>query len=333
MKKVIIRFLMVAGGLLACLVSGCERRGGEVEYLYSEKELDEGTKGLLGAITSNRKYFYVTKEAIKASWDEYEGMEYEEYSGSLPEYEFKSDTSWVRSAKGYGTLVMGKEGKINIMYVHGGAWTYRILDQHLSFVEELASRADAKAWLPQYPMLPRWNCEETFPMLEEVYDAMLREGKPIVLSGDSAGGNLILGFTAFLQSKGKKLPDFLLPISPAVDLTSSNPDMEKMASRDPMLSPDILTLLGPSWAGERPLDDPTISPINADLKAFPPVLMYVGTEEIINPDVVLFAEKLSSCGVRTTVFVGTGLWHVAVISNIPAREQFISIALDFIKNE
>lgn len=318
--------------LLSALFVGCNQN--EVEYHYSPEVLDEEAQAIMGRLRNPelRDHYYVTPESIKKSWDENKNLEYGDCSGAIPEYDFRLDTASIFDSNGYRTLAMGKEGSRNIIYIHGGAWTYPLLKNPISLLEDFLPEADAKAYLPLYPLLPRWNNEQTMTMLLELYEKLLEEEKPIIIMGDSAGGNLVLAFTAYLHSLGEKLPSCLMPISPAVDLLASNPEISKYKDRDPMLDSGIFGILGPAWAGEKAVDDPTISPMYADLKNFPPVFIFIGTEEILYPDTIDFAEKLTSEGVRTSVLVGQGLWHVAPLSKIPVRSLYISLALDFLSS-
>lgn len=321
--------------VMSCLSVACANNSagpGNVKYHYSDKILDNDTQAILDKMKTPeyKPLFYVDAATLEKSWDELKDSSYSAYSGAVPDYDFVCDTSSVFDSNGYRTLVMGDSGAYNIMYVHGGAWTYPLLTSHLSFLEDFTSRANVRAYVPLYPMLPNWNINQSLVFLQGVYDRILEEGKPVVLMGDSAGGNMILGFTAYLQANGKELPGCLLPLSPAVDLSASNPEIDKYQSADPMLGRDIFDVLGPAWSGDVPIASPVVSPINAELEHFPKAFIYIGTEEILYPDAIRFAEKLSSAGVCTEVLIGQGLWHVAPLSKIPVRDLYIDLAQKFI---
>jgi len=315
--------------LLSCENDGLDNR---VNYLYSGETLDARTLSVKQEIIDAGYKDATSQAAMEQYFQSLKNLEYEDYDGSLPEYEFKLDTSSFLDGKGFKTIKVNVSDApaYNVMYVHGGAYTFPISEEHLAFVEDIAGRIHANVYVPLYPMLPRWNHSDAYEMLLDVYVRLLQQGNPVILMGDSAGGNIVIGFTFYLKSLGYKLPAILVGISPALDMSLSNPLADKLDGKDIYIDKTCFAAISPRWSDGLSLEDPAISPLYGNPAGFPPTLMFIGDQEILYPDVLDFAEKCASCNVRTTVYIGRGLWHVAPLSDIPVSEEFKECVESFV---
>jgi acetyl esterase/lipase len=131
----------------------------------------------------------------------------------------------------------------------------------------------------------------------------------IVLGGDSAGGNLVLTTLLNLRDSNTPLPAAAFCLSPVTDFTGEVPSRTKMANTDPLLPPESGKWLEAYTAGAS-LDQPLLSPLHAELQGLPPLLLQVGTQEILLDDARLFAEKAKQAGVNVTLEIYPGMWHV-----------------------
>ncbi|MBR0263975.1 MAG: alpha/beta hydrolase, partial [Prevotella sp.] len=123
-----------------------------------------------------------------------------------------------------------------VIYLHGGAYCFGILDSHIEFCDKLAQRMNAKVYMPLYPILLKSTCLDAFRFLQEVYAEALREGKPVVLMGDSSGGGLALAFAESLRDSGVPMPERLVLLSPWIDVTMTNPAIPALEEGDFILS-------------------------------------------------------------------------------------------------
>jgi acetyl esterase/lipase len=98
----------------------------------------------------------------------------------------------------------------------------------------------------------------------------------------------------------------------------TNPEMKDYVQSDPMLGIDGLRRMGEVWADGLSLTDPRVSPLYGDLSGLPPVTLITGTREILYPDSVLLAEKLTEAGTECTIMVGERMIHCWPIC--PIRE-------------
>ena len=212
-----------------------------------------------------------------------------------------------------------------VIYLHGGAYCFGILDSHIEFCDKLAQRMNAKVYMPLYPILLKSTCLDAFRFLQEVYAEALREGKPVVLMGDSSGGGLALAFAESLRDSGVPMPEGLVLLSPWIDVTMTNPAIPLLEESDFILSAYGLAGLGKLWAGELDVRDSRVSPLYGSMAGLPPTLIFCGTDEILHPDITLLHEKMKAGGTKSRLVIGEGLWHVFPSYDIPERDTCIDM--------
>ena len=200
-----------------------------------------------------------------------------------------------------------------ILYLHGGGYVIGNIALYRLLSATLSQKTNARVFLPDYRLAP----EHPYPaavddtvaayhwLLEQGYDA-----KNIIIAGDSAGGGLSLAATLSLRAEGQPLPAGIVCLSPWTDLTMSGESHQSKAKAEAMLLKESLRLWASSYANKADLRNPLISPIFADFAGFPPLLIQVGSEEILLDDSVLLAENAKSAGGDVTLSVYEGMWHV-----------------------
>jgi monoterpene epsilon-lactone hydrolase len=119
-----------------------------------------------------------------------------------------------------------------------------------------------------------------------------------------------LSLLVALRDADEPLPAAAALMSPAIDLTASGDAMTERASRDPVFSPDVVRLLGSLYLAAADPMNPLASPLFASLAGLPPLLVQVGTEEILFSDAQRLAEFAGNAGVDVTLQLGEGLPHV-----------------------
>jgi epsilon-lactone hydrolase len=130
----------------------------------------------------------------------------------------------------------------------------------------------------------------------------------IVFAGDSAGGGLCLAALLAIREQGLPLPAAAVALSPWTDLKCTGESYHSNARK--CLSPmGTWTAFSQHYIGDRDPCLPWISPLYGDLQALPPMLIYVGGDEILLDDSLRFAEKAKAAGVNVTLRVGKGLFH------------------------
>ena len=196
-----------------------------------------------------------------------------------------------------------------ILYLHGGAYVNEMANLHIIFCDKLAKKVNATVFAPIYPLAPNHTYEETYNIVENLYNLILKFNKPVIIMGDSAGGGLSASFCEYLGENDLTQPKHLILISPWVDVSMSG-DYEEYEELDPMLGVDGLREMGEAWAGDLDLKDYRLSPLFGDIKMLPRTTIFVGTHEIFYPDIIKFFNKLNDNGIDVEVNIGEEMTHV-----------------------
>ncbi|MDD5800506.1 MAG: alpha/beta hydrolase [Coriobacteriales bacterium] len=188
-----------------------------------------------------------------------------------------------------------------VLYLHGGAFLRQITNQQWSFVDKISWYTGAEVVVPLYPLAPDHVYLDAYDAILPVYrDLLNRYGADaITLLGDSAGGGLAAGFAEWLAQLGMDQPGHTVLVSPLLDLTFSNPEIDKYRQSDRALGVNGLREAGRLWAGEAAADsqqDYRISPLMGDVSQLRNVTVFVGGREILYPDVEAFCIKLRDEG-------------------------------------
>lgn len=217
------------------------------------------------------------------------------------------------------------------VYVHGGAWINEIARQHWNLVLDTVVRAGVGISVPIYPLAPRGTAADVVPRIAgRLVAAMEDHGADrVFVMGDSAGGQIALSAAVLLRDQGRPpLGDTIL-ISPALDLTFSNPAIEAVERRDPWLArAGIRDVAVELWRGELDVEDPRVSPLFADLSGLGPVAVFSGTRDITNPDTRRLVEKLEAAGVPVAYHEEKDLIHVYPLLYGPKARRACSLIVN-----
>lgn len=204
-------------------------------------------------------------------------------------------------------------GQRTLLYLHGGGYILGCAQAYRDLAGRLAIAAQATVFAADYRLAP----EHLFPAaLEDAlacYRALIADGVPagsIVIAGDSAGGGLTLATLIALREAGDTLPAAAVCLSPWSDLTASGETMTSNAKADPMLTPAALDYMAGNYVGDTDRSDPRLSPYLADLGGLPPLLIHVGSSEILLDDSRRVAQKITSAGGQVTLDIWPGMPHV-----------------------
>lgn len=200
-----------------------------------------------------------------------------------------------------------------LLHLHGGGYVMGSCASHRALTCQVARACGMKAVLPEYRLAP----EHPFPAALEdavaAYRALLAAGVDpgaIVLLGDSAGGGLALATLVALRDSGAPLPAAAVLLSPFTDLTFTGESIQTRAAADPWLAPPLLEPVSRLYIGDLDRSDPRVSPLFADLRGLPPMLIHVGDQEILLSDSTRLAERAGAAGVQAELDVFPEVWHV-----------------------
>jgi epsilon-lactone hydrolase len=214
---------------------------------------------------------------------------------------------WVQDERSLGT------GRA-VLHLHGGGYTMGSPRTHRGLAATLSRTARAPVLLPEYRLAP----EDVFPAaLDDVLTAYRwlveehgTDPARVAVTGDSAGGGLGLALLVRLRDEGHPLPACYVGLSPWTDLAGTGSSLQELDGIDPWLSAALVGPAARAYAGEAALDDPLVSPLYADLRGLPPMLVHVGSDEILRDDACRLVERAREAGVDASVGVFEGLWHV-----------------------
>ncbi len=225
--------------------------------------------------------------------------------------------------------------KETILYFHGGAYTLGSASTYLGITGMLSELCGLRVLSVDYRLAPEHPFPAAINDAVSAYVWLLQQGVPaksIAIGGDSAGGGLTFAAMAELKNKGIQLPAAIFTISPWVDLAHTGETIETKADVEPMFTKSNMIYMAKLYADETDLLSPLISPLYADLSGLPPVLIHVGTNEMLLSDSRRMAEALKRAGVDCVLKEWEDLFHVFHTAvNIPEAREATEELAAFIK--
>ncbi|WP_165855567.1 alpha/beta hydrolase [Marinobacter sp. JSM 1782161] len=197
-----------------------------------------------------------------------------------------------------------------LLYLHGGAFLIGSPDTHKGITGHLAATTGARVVVPDYRLAPEHPYPAALDDALTVYRHLLSCGyhpDKLTIAGDSAGGGLALALALRLKREHLPLPGHLVLLSPWLDLTHKNTYEPAV---EPVLQLGWIKAAAEAYRGTHALADPLISPLFDDLSDLPPILIQVGSQEILFNDAQRLADKAREAGVSVTLEIYDGLWHV-----------------------
>jgi monoterpene epsilon-lactone hydrolase len=223
----------------------------------------------------------------------------------------------VSGLNGEWSIVPNSDPSSVLMFFHGGGYCSGSILSHRRMVTEAGRAARMRTLAVAYRLAP----EDPFPA---AYDDALtawrflrNEGtraSQIAIGGDSAGAGLAVGLINRLRDANEELPACAWLVSPWIDLTMSGSTFASKDAVDPIIHKEYLTELADAYlpaAMDR--KDPRISPLYADLRSFPPVLIQVGSAETLLDDATCFASAAGAADVPVTLEIWPHMihaWHL-----------------------
>ncbi|WP_240482978.1 alpha/beta hydrolase [Rhodococcus opacus] len=226
-----------------------------------------------------------------------------------------------------------------VLYLHGGGFLTCGLNTHRRLVSRISASAGAAVLSVGYRMMPRHPIRDAIADGVDGYRWLLGQGfdaEKIVIAGDSAGGYLTFMTALTLADLHLPCPAGLVALSPLTDMDPTGKLAHPGADRCPVFPRSVLTTfagLPDQGARRRPTGKPRISPVDCILAGLPPVLIQVGSTEMLYPDAELMAERLAAAGVPVTLEVWDRQVHVfqAAADLIPEADHAIRQIGNFIR--
>jgi acetyl esterase/lipase len=200
-----------------------------------------------------------------------------------------------------------------VLYFHGGGYSLGSARSHRALGKRIAVEARARVVLPDYRLAP----EHLFPAAVEdavaSYRGLLAAGvepEQIAVGGDSAGAGLALALLVSLRDARAPLPACGVLLSPFADLECRGESYATLAELDPIVGREMGLAMGRAYLGGRLPNDPLASPVHAALDGLPPLLIQVGSREVVLDDARAIERHAREAGVLVKLDVWPGMVHV-----------------------
>ena len=219
-----------------------------------------------------------------------------------------------------------------ILYFHGGGYAHRPRRFHWKFVDKLAQKTGAKIIFPLYPLAPFFTYHDMYEKMVSLYDKCVEERPDceIVFVGDSSGGGFALAFYEYLVEHNMRTPNKTAVISPWVDVAMENPAIVPLLKIDPMLALPVEKARMTFWSNGESLQNYMLSPIcYHHTDKLENIGIFVGTDEILYPDVVRFF-KLIEHNSNCTLTVAQGMNHCYPLYPIPEAKLALQQIAEYV---
>ncbi|OWV68153.1 esterase [Rhizobium sp. R339] len=203
-------------------------------------------------------------------------------------------------------------GERAILYIHGGGFSSGSMRTHSLLAGSLAKAASSDVLLIDYRLMPEYGYPAQINDALTAYRWLLDNGYDngnVIVAGDGAGGNIAIEMVLRQMKAAKPLPAAVVALSPITDLTATGDSVASNAESDPLVDKAWLEISRKAYLGNRSPTDPQISPLYADMKGFPPLLLQVGSGEVLLDDTLRLADKARQAGVDVTTEVWPGMPH------------------------
>ena len=225
-----------------------------------------------------------------------------------------------------------------VLYVHGGGYVACSAATHRPLTTALARATGCRVFSADYRLAPEARFPAAFDDVTAVYHWLVTRGAPgerIVIAGESAGGGLVLALAVHARDQGWPAPAGVVAFSPWTDLAGTGASLTGNAGRCAMFRPDNIAAFAAAYLGPASPKDPRASPLYADLRGLPPLLVQVGSTELLLDDARRVHEGVRSTGgsSRLTVYDDVPhAWHLTT-PWVPEARAAIAEAAEFIVAE
>jgi acetyl esterase/lipase len=203
-----------------------------------------------------------------------------------------------------------------LLYLHGGGYVLGTAQGYRSLAGEMGRAAKARAFAIDYRLAPEHPFPAAIDDAVTAYRWLVDQGitpKSIAIAGDSAGGGLTVTTMLAIRDAGLPLPAAGVLISPWLDLDNQGASMTGKAEADPSLEKQGLDLFASGYRVGVTAETPRrelLAPLDADLRGLPPLLIQVGTAEVLLDDSTRLATRAAAADVATQLAVWPHMIHV-----------------------
>jgi acetyl esterase/lipase len=223
-----------------------------------------------------------------------------------------------------------------LMFFHGGGYISGSITSHRHMVAQAGREAGTRTLAIGYRLAP----EHPFPAALEdavvAYRFLLAQGfqpEKIAVAGESAGGGLVVAMLVSLRDTGLPLPACVWCSSPWADLAMTGESITTKAAEDPLLSKAYLDELAAAYLHGADPRTPLASPLHADLHGLPPMLIQVGSAEVLLDDAVRLARAAGAAGTKVTLQIWPDMIHAFTLfyQQVAAGRRALAVVGAFLR--
>jgi acetyl esterase/lipase len=192
--------------------------------------------------------------------------------------------------------------RATLLYLHGGGYFACSPRTHRAATTAFALEG-LRTFAPDYRLAPEHPFPAALDDALSVYRDLIEQHDPreLVVAGDSAGGGLSVALLLRLRDEGLPLPAAAALFSPFVDLAATGASARRNSARCAMFTHEVFPRAARFYLGERDPRMPLASPLYADPRGLPPLLIHVGEDETLLDDSRRLAERARAAGVAVTM--------------------------------
>jgi acetyl esterase/lipase len=232
----------------------------------------------------------------------------------------------------------GADASRAIFWLHGGGYCIGGCASHRGWAARMAEASAATAYTVDYRLAPEHPYPAAVDDAVAAWRAFLAEGhdpKRTVIGGDSAGGGLTVATAVAARDAGLALPAGLHLVSPWANLNNASPAYQAKAETDFIITQAGIDDFAANYLlGGLDPGAPLASPVFANLADLPPMLIQVGSEEVLMSDSVLLAERAGFAEVDVTLRIWPGMVHIwPFFAQLGASGRAIAESADWVRSK
>ena len=203
------------------------------------------------------------------------------------------------------SIVPGSDPSRILIFFHGGGYCSGSILSHRRMVSEAGRAAGIRTLAIAYRLAPEYPFPAAYDDVLTAWRFLRSQGiaaARIAIGGDGAGAGLAVGVINKLRDAHEELPACAWLVSPWTDLAMSGSTLASNDAADPLIHKGYLNELADAYLpAEMDRKDPRVSPLYADLRSFPPILIQVGSAETLLDDATRFAAVAGAADVPVTL--------------------------------
>ncbi len=218
----------------------------------------------------------------------------------------------------------GKQDGPVAIYLHGGGYIMGGIESHKNMLTHIAAYLNIRMLFVEYRLAPEFPYPYGVEDAVAVYEQLLSKGEEIFIIGDSAGGGLTVAAIKRMTAKNLQLPGAAILLSPWIYLEANTSSYNVNQHNDPVLNQQGIKAYADLYRGSRSLEE--VSYNDHSLQQFPPVLILVGSGEILLDDSRNFHTSISNIQPDSVLSVHNAATHVWLLSDVHSFHAKFALA-------